>query len=81
VKSSVEDTRTVSFPQRHMLQFSTSQLNSCPITESPEDPKVLERKKKNRSTRVSRTPKIPAEQGWVVQRAKHWGSMHLCTQV
>lgn len=45
MKSSVEETRTVSFPQRHMLEFSTSQLQSCPITESPDDPKLLEQTK------------------------------------
>ena len=69
----MEDTRTVSLPQRHMLQFSISQLNSCPITESPEDPKLLEKK----STGVSRIPAIPAERGWPVQWAEHWGPTHL----
>lgn len=54
----MEDTRTVSLPQRHMLQFSISQLKSCPMTESPEEPKVLEKQ----STRVSGIPVIPVEQ-------------------
>lgn len=69
----MEDTRTVSLPQRHMLQFSISQLNSCPITESPEDPKLLEKK----STGVSRILAIPAEQGWLVRWAEHRGPTHL----
>lgn len=56
MKSSVEDRRTVSLPQRHMLQFSISQLKSCPMTESPEDPKLLERA----STGAGRTPAVPA---------------------
>ena len=70
MKSSVEDTRTVSLPQRHMLQFSISQLNSCPITESPEDPKLLEKK----STRVSRILAVPMEWGCLVWWAEHWGA-------
>ncbi len=35
VNSSVKDERTVSFPQRHKLLFSTSQPNNRPITDSP----------------------------------------------
>ena len=41
VKSNVRDERTVSFPQRHRLLFSTSQPNSFPIIDSPEEPREL----------------------------------------
>lgn len=41
MKSRVEEARTVSLPQRHRLQFSISQLNSCPMTESPDEQKLL----------------------------------------
>lgn len=41
MKSRVEEARTVSLPQRQRLQFSISQLNSCPITESPDEQKLL----------------------------------------
>lgn len=41
VKSRVVERRTVSLPHLHMLQFSTSHPNSCPITESPVDAKLL----------------------------------------
>lgn len=41
MKSSVDEARTVSLPQRHRLQFSISQLNNCPMTESPDEQKLL----------------------------------------
>lgn len=41
VNSRVKEERTVSFPQRHKLLFSTSQPNNRPITDSPEEPSVL----------------------------------------
>lgn len=54
----MEDTRTVSLPQRHMLQFSISQLKSCPMTEPAEEPKGLQ----EQSTRLSRMPVSPRSQ-------------------
>lgn len=41
MKSRVDEARTVSLPQRHRLQFSISQLKSCPMTESPDEQKLL----------------------------------------
>ncbi len=48
VNSRVKDERTVSFPQRHKLLFSTSQPNNRPITDSPEEPNVLLWRKKTK---------------------------------
>lgn len=41
VNSRVKEERTVSFPQRHKLLFSTSQPNNRPITDSPVEPSAL----------------------------------------